>query len=113
MPHCRGNYHIPFTSYQHLEMKNSFAISLIFITVAQCAVMDALQQSDVTRFKTLSHRVNEFTDINDKYYCIQLASELKEKLEPIVQIGKGASNRVELYSEERNRYDYGKRDVLL
>ena len=75
--------------------------------------MDALQQSDVTRFKTLSHRVNEFTDITDKYYCIQLASELKEKLEPIVQISTDASNRLGLCSKERNRYDYGKRDVLL
>lgn len=94
-------------------MKNSFAISLIFITIAQCAVMDALQQSDVTRFKNLSHRVNEFTDISDKYYCIQLASELKEKLDPIVQTITGAFNHVEMCSEERRRCEYGERDVLL
>lgn len=48
--------------------------------------MDALEKSDVARFKSLSHRVNELPDISDKYYCIQLASELKEKQETIVRI---------------------------
>ena len=52
---------------QHLiEMKKYLSLFLVIVAFVQCALMDALEKSDVARFKSLSHRVNELPDISDK-----------------------------------------------
>lgn len=75
--------------------------------------MDALEKSDVARFKSLSHRVNELPDISDKYFCIQLASELKEKQETIVLIGAIRLMFVELQPGEGSNDGNGERTLHL
>ena len=65
-------------------MKKFFAISLILIAFVECTLTEALLSSDIARFKSIAHRVNEFVDIGDKYYAVQLGAELKEKVEKVV-----------------------------
>lgn len=65
-------------------MKNFFAISLILVAFVECTLTEALLSSDIVRFKSIAHRMNEFVDIGDKYYAAQLGAELKEKMENVV-----------------------------
>lgn len=94
-------------------MKKYLSLFLVTIAIVQCALVDALEKSDVARFKSLSHRVNELPDISDKYYCIQLASELKEKQETIVRIGAIRLTFVELRPQEGSDDGNGERTLLL
>ena len=94
-------------------MKKYLSLFLVLIALVRCALMDALEKSDVVRFKSLSRRVNELPDISDKYYCIQLASELKEKQETIVPIGAIRLMFVELRPEEGRGDGNGERTLHL
>lgn len=94
-------------------MKNVFAISLILVALVECTMTDALQSSDIVRFKAISHRVNEFVDIGDKYYSIQLATELSEKADKIVSLLDSTFSSLGLFSVEGKECHHRGRILLL